>query len=279
MKFRILTLTIFIALTSCKSQNLDENFMIDNDGITVEKPNKSKSYDDNYNIDNKIFKLDKNLTYSYYYIGKDNKKYLIKKGKEIKKENYTIFDWDFIEYYKQDDETISTIVFQATKGNPFPDIADYNQTSIIYRYVMNNGSFYTMEVSGAIDNEKNLWVHPPRSAFFQILELNPFPYIKQPYKIGNKWNWKLNIGDHWSDKRWLEWKGQIENIYNYEIIEKKTIPTNFGNLECFVTKAIAKSRIGETELISYFNKDYGFVKLEYKNIDGTKTILDLEKVE
>ncbi len=279
MKFRILTISILITLTSCKSQKIDENFMIDNDGITVEKPNKSKSYDDNYNIDNKIFKLDRNLTYSYHYIGKDNKKYLIKKGKEIKKENYSTFDWDFVEFNKQDDETISTIVFQATKGNPFPDIPDYNQTSIMYRYVMNNGSFYTMEVSGAIDNEKNIWVHPPRSAFFQILELNPFPYIKEPYKIGNKWSWKLNIGDHWSDKRWLEWKGQIENIYNYKIIEKKTISTSFGDLECYVTKANAKSRIGETELISYFNKDYGFVKLEYKNIDGTKTILDLQKAE
>ncbi|MBP6754945.1 MAG: hypothetical protein KA210_02265 [Bacteroidia bacterium] len=52
-----------------------------------------------------------------------------------------------------------------------------------------------------------------------------------------------------------------------------------GNLECYFVLATSKSRIGETELISYFNPKFGFVKLEYKNIDGTKTVLELENVE
>ena len=77
----------------------------------------------------------------------------------------------------------------------------------------------------------------------------------------------------------MEWKGGIENNYEYEIVDKKNISTKLGNLECYIVNAKAKSRIGETELISYFNFKYGFVKLEYKNIDGTKTILELEKVE
>ena len=59
----------------------------------------------------------------------------------------------------------------------------------------------------------------------------------------------------------------------------KTISTKLGNLECYIVQATAKSRIGETELISYFNPKFGFVKLEYKNIDGTKTVLELENVE
>ncbi|MFP3577738.1 hypothetical protein, partial [Brevibacillus sp. SIMBA_040] len=60
---------------------------------------------------------------------------------------------------------------------------------------------------------------------------------------------------------------------------KKNISTKLGNLECFIINAKAKSRIGETELLSYFNPVFGFVRLEYKNIDGSKTILELEKVE
>ena len=72
---------------------------------------------------------------------------------------------------------------------------------------------------------------------------------------------------------------RIENVYDYEIKENKTISTKLGNLECYIVLATAKSRIGETELISYFNPKYGFVKLEYKNIDGTKTVLELENVE
>jgi hypothetical protein len=32
-------------------------------------------------------------------------------------------------------------------------------------------------------------------------------------------------------------------------------------------------------LTAYFNKEYGFVKLDYINIDGSKMIIDLVKVE
>ena len=212
--------------------------------------------------------------------GTGRKQYGHIQGKEIQKDNYKTFDWDFIEYERQNSETIKNIILIANSGNPFEkDIPEYNQTSIAYQYLKNNGEFFTMEVTGAIENEKNVWVHPPRSNFFQILELNPFPYIQSPYQIGKKWNWKLKIGDHWSDKRWMEWKGGIENVYDYEIIDKKRIETKIGNLECFIIKSKAKSRIGETELISYFNENYGFVKLEYKNIDETKTVLELEKNE
>ncbi|MDY3352366.1 hypothetical protein PG357_10280 [Riemerella anatipestifer] len=118
-----------------------------------------------------------------------------------------------------------------------------------------------------------------RSNFFALLELNPFPYIKAPYKTGASWNWKLKIGDHWSDKRWLEWKGGIENIYKYKIREKKIISSKMGMIECYIIQAYAKSRIGKTELISYFSPTLGFVKLEYKNIDGSKTVIELEKSE
>ena len=280
MNIKLTSLLFLMTFYSCKSQKNDQNFVIDDDGITVEKFDKSKTYEQNYNDNNKIYIVGKSFKYSYYYQGLDGKKYLITKGKEIQKENYKTFDWDFIEFDKQNNETIKNIILKPNSGNPFEkDIPEYNQTSIAYQFVQNNSEFFTMEVTGVIENEKNIWMHPPRSNFFQILELNPFPYIKMPNKIGTKWNWKLKIGDHWSDKRWLEWKGGIENIYEYEIIDKKNIETRLGNLKCSVIKGKAKSRIGETELLSYFNEIYGFVKLEYKNIDGTKTVLELEKIE
>jgi len=48
-------------------------------------------------------------------------------------------------------------------------------------------------MSGTIENEGNVWIHPPRDNYFKIIELNPFPYIKAPYNIGAKWAWKLKI--------------------------------------------------------------------------------------
>lgn len=271
---------ILLIPISCISQNVSEKYIIDDDGISVEKNDSKKKYDEIYNSNNEIYKIGRIFTFSYYYENLNGKKFLIAKGDEIKKENYSIFDWKFIEIENQNDETVNKINLKPIAGNPFQSqIDDYNQTGISYEFIMNNERPLTMEVTGAIENEMNVWIHPPRSSFFQILEINPFPYIKAPYKIGTKWNWKLGIGDHWSDKRWLEWKGGIENNYEYEIVDKKNISTKLGNLECYIVNAKAKSRIGETELISYFNLKYGFVKLEYKNIDGTKTILELEKVE
>lgn len=274
-------LTFLIISISCSAQKKLEKYTIDEDGITVEKKDNTKQYDEVYNSNNIIYNVGRKFTYSYYYQNTKEEKFLIKRGKEIlQPEGYTIYDWEFVNIKNQDNETISRIILKPTSGNPFDgDDPDYNQTGIDYEYVLNNGKNHGKETSGTIENKMNVWTHPPRSNFFKILELNPFPYIKAPYKIGTKWNWKLEIGDHWSDKRWLEWKGGIENTYDYEIKEKKIIITKLGSLECYIVHAKAKSRIGETELISYFNPKFGFVKLEYKNIDGTKTVLELEKVE
>ena len=122
-------------------------------------------------------------------------------------------------------------------------------------------------------------MHPPRDRFFRILEINPFPFIQAPYEIGNTWDWSLKIGSSWGDKRWKVWENSIENVYQYEIIDKKNVTTKIGELECYVIEAVAKSEIGATYLTSYFNMDKGFVKLEYTNIDATKTVLELASLK
>jgi len=264
---------------SCFSQTNSEKYITD-DGIMVEKPDSKRPYDEIYNNNNTIYTHGKRFTYSYFYEDVKGEKFLIKKGKEIlQPEGYSIAGWEFVNTDKQDKETINHLILKPKLGNPFERVVpDYNQTAIGYEYVMANGEFLSTEETGAIENEMNVWIHPPRNDFFKILEINPFPYIKAPYQIGTKWNWSLEIGDHWSDKRWLEWKGSIENQYTYEIKDKKNILTKLGNLECYVVHANANSRIGKTELISYFNPKFGFVKLEYTNIDNTKTVLELEKI-
>lgn len=271
---------LFLSI-SCSAQTNLEKYITDEDGIIVEKPDSGKNYDDIYNNNNAIFKDGRKIIYKYYYQNKEGEKFLIKKGKEVlQPEGYSTFDWEFIDFNKPDNETINAIILRPNLGNPFgKDMPDYNQTSISYEYLMHNGKSFGREVTGAIENDMNIWIHPPRSNFFRILELNPFPYIKAPYEVGTNWNWKLKIGDHWSDKRWLEWKGGIENNYDYKITEKKNILTKLGNIDCYIIEANAKSKIGETELISYFNSEFGFVKLEYKNIDGTKTVIEIEKIE
>lgn len=85
----------------------------------------------------------------------------------------------------------------------------------------------------------------------------------------------LIIDDSWADAKWKRWVGQIENKYEYEILDRRKLTTNMRILECFVIKSKKTSRIGETELIAFFNPKDGFVKLAYSNIDKSKTSLEL----
>ncbi len=194
----------------------------------------------------------------------NNKKYFtIKEDRE---------SWGFVDLDSTDSSTIKSVIIEVANGNPMTQLdPDYNQTTLFYKLEDSN----EFEMSGAIENEGNIWIHPPREKYFRILELNPFPYIKAPYEIGTKWTWNLRIGDQWADERWKIWEGYIENKYQYEITDKRTIKTNLGNLECYIIESNAKSRIGETELIAYFNPKFGFVKLNYTNIDRSKTNLEL----
>jgi hypothetical protein len=126
-----------------------------------------------------------------------------------------------------------------------------------------------------VENNEEVWVHPPRDFFFKILQLNPYPYIKKPLKKGLRWTWGLKIGDQWGDKRWKEWTGNITNISTYEITGDTLLTTKMGKVKCYIVQASAKSELGVTYLTGYFNPTFGFVKLDYTNIDGSKIILEL----
>ena len=131
-------------------------------------------------------------------------------------------------------------------------------------------------MSGIVENERNLWMHPNRDCLFQILELNPFPYIQYPIKKGKTWKWQLSIGSQWGDERWKTWTGGIVNKYKYKITDTDCeVVTPMGTLSCVKVEAVAKSCIGKTYLTAYYNETYGFVKMDNTNIDGSRLLVDL----
>jgi hypothetical protein len=271
----------FLCLTVlfCRAQKSTEKFEIDDDGITVEKFDSTDIDDNRYNKNNSIYKVSRKFIFSYYYQDTLGVKFLMTKGNLNKQ---SIYEWTFEKLENKNPNSVSQIILTVKSGlSPFiQQLPDYNQTIISYYFKQLNGEYWTSnEMTGVIENIKNLWMHPPRTDFFKILEINPFPYIKAPFEIGNKWTWKLKIGSFWGDKRWIAWKGIVENVYNYEIIDKIMLQTKLGNIECWVISSKAESKIGETKLKSYFNNQFGFVKLDYTNIDGSKTIIELEKME
>jgi hypothetical protein len=277
MKNTILICFCLIYL-GCKSQVKTQEYLIDNDGITVEKFDSTNKDGTRYTANNAIYKTGKVFTFSYYYEDKKGVKYLMS-ADELTKDS--VDQWQFKTVDSKDSSSVSQIILTVMPDlKPLIDfIPDYNQTVIQYDFKLNDGSLGNNEMTGLIENEKNLWMHPPRTDFFKILEINPFPYIKAPYAVGNKWHWQLEFGEHWSDKRWLTWVGKNENKYDYEITNKLLLETKIGKIECYEVTGVANSKLGTTKLVAYFSKKYGFVKLNYINIDGSKTVIDIEKIE
>lgn len=142
-----------------------------------------------------------------------------------------------------------------------------NQTQISY---LQSPSFPNIASTGAVENDRNVWIHPIRDGFFNSLETAPFPFVQKPLKIGKEWTDQMQIGQGWGNKMWGQWEGQLLETYNYKIIGKEKLKTKIGEIDCFVIESTAKSKIGETKLKSYFSEKYGFVRLEYDLLNDLK---------
>ncbi|MGE0078117.1 MAG: hypothetical protein AB7S48_09675 [Bacteroidales bacterium] len=216
---------------------------------------------------NNIYKRGGIFTFSYKFFDKNDKElfFSINNGQP----------WDFVDVNCEKDNVVKDFKLEVLNSNMNYSDPIYYQTGISYIIDKNNANHAK---TGLIENDRNIWFHPPREYLFKILELNPYPFIKYPLEIGHSWDWKLRVGSGWGDKRWKQWDGIVEFTYKYTIAGEKIIKTNFGSIDCFVVESEAVSSIGKTKLTSYFNTTYGFVKLDYTNIDNSKLEIVLQGV-
>ena len=270
MKVYYSLILLFIFSRNCFGQLLENRieYKIIDSYIFTESYEQKKNDCKDCDNENMIFKINKKFIYSYQYLDSNRKAFLLNVLDNGK--------WNFVSLSSTEPKVVRIVELQILPNGLWFENPFYCQTRIGYKF---HEKLANISMTGLIENPKNIWFHPPREYLFQILELNPFPYIKSPYIIGNEWKWELEIGGQWGDKRWREWKGNIHNFYHYKIVESTTIKSKLGNLKCFVIEGIAKSELGETKLRSYFNEEYGFVKLEYTNIDKSKIELMLERIE
>ena len=248
--------------------------VLDDDSIYVEKFADANKDENRFTANNSIYIVNRQWVYDYYYENKVGHKFWFEPvagGAGSR--------WHWVSTDSASNTTVRQIQLTVMAGlGPFVNMPGYDQTIVQYDFLSATGASSFNEQTGVIENEKNVWMHPPRSQFFRILELNPFPYIQAPIQIGNRWQWRLTIGDPWQDARWKTWSGKMLNTYQYGITNIQTIKTPAGSFRCYEIKATATSRLGQTHLTAYFNEQAGFVRLEYVNIDGSKTVLSLNRL-
>ena len=287
MKIHFLVIILICVIIGCDSEDRTvekRNYeIILDDGIYVEKFDSTNISENRYTANNQTYTEGNKLIYDYYSEDHNSKKYKFQEleGASELDHRERVKAWLFVDIDSLTEKTIHRIELTVKYGlKPMiNNIPDYNQTVISYKYPQVNGESKFSSSTGLIENDKNVWAHPPRDKFIRILEINPFPFIQAPYEIGNKWNWSLRIGSFWGDERWKMWEESIENKYEYEIIGRQKINLDMGEIECHVIQSTATSSIGQTHLLAYYNEDIGFIKLDYTNIDSTKTILELISLE
>jgi hypothetical protein len=242
------------------------------DGLFIEKMITKDTSIHRYSVDNIVCKPDYIFLFDYYFTNKNGEKQNIAGERNSDFENQK---YETTEINSQSLITIENIKMTVTDNLKLFLRMDstYAQTVIKYEYCDLNGDIITSEETGLIENTKNVWLHPPRNFYFKVLEINPFPFIR--IDTVKNWSWPFQVGGFWSDSKWKEWQGRLDIETTYEKQEDEILETKFGKLQCRVVVATASSKIGKSFLKSYFNSVFGFVKLEYTNIDSTKIFMEL----
>lgn len=162
-------------------------------------------------------------------------------------------------------DTIRIVVtgnlWKQSPGNQKEIIINYDLKNIdksLFRGIASIG-WVDADTTGAVENDKTCWFHPPRHNQFKLLELAPFPQVDFPLELDRTWSKILFIGAGW---------GEISNTkvyWNYRI-------TGYSD-SAWMISAEAISSGSQTEinrLDIVFSETEGFEKLNYSFSNGTK---------
>ena len=172
-----------------------------------------------------------------------------------------------IEYTADNLTTMDTIKITTT-GKPW-QTAPATQVEIIITYE-NEGldtsifagqstiGWVDAETTGAVDNDKFCWFHPPRHNQYKILELAPFPRVEYPLEVGKTYSKILFIGEGWGDisNSKVDWHYKVTGKEGDDwTISAQAIPDNIPT--------------SVNQLNFTFNVNNGFLDLQYTFYNGT----------
>lgn len=251
--------------------------LLEKEGLYIQEFPPGNTDGTRYTRDNKVFRAGQQFIYAYRQKAASGETFQF--GIDVQEDDRET-QWKRVGDEQTARRMIRTVNISVLPGlKPMINhLPDYNQTQILFNYWTDSGPLKRRSISGVIENEKNIWMHPPRDGYFRILALNPYPFIKFPYTVGNRWQWSLALSDKWKDERWATWEGQLVCAYEYTISDRRTVDSAFGPIDCLEISSIMSSNIGESALVSQFHPQYGFVKLSYTNIDRSETELQLQNI-
>ena len=195
-------------------------------------------------------------------------------------------------FYSQENELLTNEIiavsstgkrweYQTEKQDEIEINYSFNRDSInhINSYQLNKGwispNWRNQEITGVIENVEKIWTHPFRSNQYSFTQVAPFPQIELPLRIGKKWtDNNISLKEGFGD--WANMKVKSE----FEIIETADIQTEYGEFKnSWKIKAVATFPLGKSELIYWFNEEFGFVKLDYTNYGNQRLKIEVAAIK
>lgn len=271
-----LVLALYCFLAGC---NTDSGNLTNINGVWIETFPPENQDENRYTADNKIFIAGREFLYRYRYISPKGDTLLFKNIQSATPEFQSYHRaWDFVQPDSADNQTIETVSIKIAEGREPYVLNDpnFNQTVQEIRLYNPEKKELGGYASGTlIENPKNVWMQAPNMKLFRILSLNPYPFISAPYKQGNSWKWKVDVGESNGDLRWKAWGGTLTSNMTYEISGQESVRVPWGEARCHIVEADAESGLGRTHLKAAFSEEHGFLRLDYTNIDGSKLVFEL----
>ncbi|NUO00659.1 MAG: hypothetical protein HUU01_08585 [Saprospiraceae bacterium] len=275
----VFTLVLWYFLTGCSTP---PDNLTNINGVWIETFPPENQDENRYTADNRIFKTGREFHYRYFYISPQGDTLLFKNIQSQTPEFQSYhWAWDFVRPDSADDQTIDMLSIKIGEGrDPYvlndPEFNQTVQEVRLYNPAKKELGGYASAT--LIENSKNVWMQAPNMKLFRILSLNPYPFISAPYKKGHTWQWKVEVGQSNGDRRWKAWGGAVSNNMKYRISGQETVRVPWGEALCHIVDAEAESGLGRTHLKAAFNEEFGFLRLDYTNIDGSKLILELTDI-
>lgn len=141
-----------------------------------------------------------------------------------------------------------------------------SETKILFSDQFSLGWLST-DTTGIIENDKRIWLHPPRNNQYLLTEIAPFPDFRKKSKVGDQYSSITFIGSGFGP-----WDGKkVKSTYSITNIDK-VIEDSLWTI-----KAISEieGEINNCEFI--FSDKRGFILLSYSFFNGDSLTMKLEK--
>ncbi|MGO3182767.1 MAG: hypothetical protein ACTIJ9_08050 [Aequorivita sp.] len=178
------TIFILIIIFACKEKAEKEEVqnkifvkdyaLEENGGVFTEVFDSTNVDPNRYTANNIIYSENAQFTYSFEHITKAGERQFYKEDTSVVDRD---FQWKFVNANSIDKNIIKKVKITVKYGlEPMiSHIPNYNQTLVQYDYPTANNELPFNSISGAIENENNVWIHPPRDRYFRI---KPFSFYK-----------------------------------------------------------------------------------------------------